>query len=121
MEIWTALIAGLAAFFGSWLAPFSKDKALARQEARIHKRKLLMDAREAIQWFSGHDPQTSFVNDAKYLAMRPFLDVELIEEIERPFTPGAPLQVHSNREWGSPSLDKFRAAVDELEKIWFPK
>lgn len=121
MELWTAIIAGVSAFFGSWLAPFSKDKAIAKQEARAHKRQLLIDAREAIQWFSGHDPRTSFINDAKYLAIRPFLDAELLEEIERPFLPGAAIQVHVNREWGSPSLDKLRLAVDELERTWFKK
>lgn len=121
MEILTALIAGVAAFFGSWLAPFSKDKALARQEVRAHKRQLLIDAREAIQWYSGHDPRTSFINDAKYLAIRSFLDAKLLEEIERPFLPGAPIHVYVNREWGSPSLDKFRLAVDELERTWFKR
>jgi hypothetical protein len=121
MEILTALIAGVAAFFGSWLAPFSKDRALAQEESRTHKRNLLSDAREAIQWFSGHDPRTSFINDAKYLAIRPYLEADLIAEIETPFQPGAPIQVHVNREWGSPSLDKFRSAVDELEKKWFKK
>ena len=119
VEIWTALIAGVSAFFGSWLAPFSKDKALSKQEARAHKRQLLTDAREAIQWYSGYNPRTSFINDARYLAIRPFLDAGLLEEIERPFLPGASIQVFANREWGSPSLDKFRLAVDELEKKWF--
>ena len=121
MEIWTALIAGVAAFFGSWLAPFSKDRALAQEESRAHKRKLLSDAREAIQWFSGHGPRTSFINDAKYLSTRPYLEADLIAEIETPFHPGAPIQVYVNREWGSPSLDKFRSAVDELETKWFKK
>jgi hypothetical protein len=121
MDIWTALIAGIAAFFGSWLAPFSKDRALAQEESRAHKRKLLSDAREAIQWFSGHDPRTSFINDAKYLAIRPYLATDLIAEIETPFLPGTTIQVYVNREWGSPSLDKFRSAVDELEKKWFEK
>lgn len=121
MDVWTAVIAGVAAFFGSWVAPFSKDKALANEEARAHKRKLLLDAREAIQWFSGHDPRTSFINDAKYLAIRSYLGAELVVEIESPFLPGAPVHVYANREYGSPSLDKFRSAVDDLEKKWFRK
>ncbi len=121
MEIWTALIAGVAAFFGSWLAPFSKDKALAKEEARAHKRKLLTDGREAIQWFSGFDPRTSFINDARYLAIRPYLERGTVLEIETPFLPGAPISVYSNREWGSPSLDKFRTSIDELEIKWFRK
>ncbi len=49
LGVWTALIAGIAAFCRSWLAPFFNDKALANQEARTHKRKLLSDARETIQ------------------------------------------------------------------------
>jgi hypothetical protein len=121
MEIWTAIITGVAAFFGSSLAPFSKDKALAKEEARAHKRKLLTDGREAIQWFSGCEPRTVFINDAKYLAIRPYLSAKLVADIESPFLPGAPVQVYTNRQYGSPSLDMFRSALDELEKQWFRK
>lgn len=121
MEIWTALIAGVAAFVGSWIAPFSKDRALANEEARAHNRKLLSDAREAIQWFSGFDANKSFIYDAKYLAIRPYLKDEQVLKIESPFLSGVRMVKHLNREWGSPSLDVFRAAVDDLEKRWFRK
>ena len=121
MDIWSALITAAAAFLGSWLAPFSKDKALANEEVRTHKRKLLSEAREAVQWFSGFEPTKSFINDSRYLAIRPYLPKELIVEIEAPFLPGAPLQLHGNREWGSPSLDTFRIAIGDLEKKWFRK
>jgi hypothetical protein len=121
MEIWTALIAGVAAFFGSWLAPFSKDKALANEEGRAHKRKLLSEAREAVQWFSGFEPTKSFINDSRYLAIRPYIPKDLVGEIEAPFLPGATHQFVGARQWGSPSLDVFRSAIDELEKKWFRK
>jgi hypothetical protein len=121
VEIWTAVIAGFAAFFGSWLGPFSKDKALANEEGRAHKRKLLSEAREAVQWFSGFEPTHSFINDSRYLAIRPYLPKDLVVEIEAPFLPGAPIQFYGNRQWGSPSLDTFRSAIDDVEKKWFRK
>ena len=119
MEILNLVAGIVCAAITAWFTPFGKFQVAKRRARHDYRRKLINDSRAYISsLLKSEEPETLFLDDHQYLALRPYLDAFSREQIE-----GNQTKIQSENKvmhgiMKSQRLLELSKEIDRLEITW---